>query len=88
MEVETLLLLAGLEGDTVAGILGEGVGRERVSCRPGVKRRSGQTQSICRRLQLPHVGRDSSHLTRRDLHFVHPFLDLRWPTLAGLARAS
>lgn len=77
MEVETLLLLAAMEEETVVCVIDESVGRERVSRRPGIKRRSGQTQSICRRLQLPHVGRFSSHLTRRDLHFVHPFLDLR-----------
>lgn len=81
VELEPLMV----EGEGRAGGFGDGVGRGRVLLWRGAVSglRDGQTQSIWRRLQFPQLGRTSSHLTRLDLHLMHPFRDLRWPTLAG-----
>lgn len=67
-----------MDGEMSADEFGDGSSRGRA-----VGAVSDQMQSICRRLQFPQTGRCSLHLTRRNLHFKQPFLDLRWPTLAG-----
>lgn len=76
------MLALTVEGDKCDWGLGEGDGREGDGWFPG------HEQVIFRRLQFPHVGRASSHLTRLDLHFMQPKRDFLWPILAGLGLPS
>lgn len=46
---------------------------------------SSKTQFSLRRVQTPHLGVTSSHLTFRRLQLRQPFLDLRWP-FRGIGR--